>query len=135
LASLAVAFLDPIEGSAQVARAWIEIANRLPSTMKFLECTVNGQPGLVAQDNGETVTVFAFNVTAGRIKHLGSTQPRKAPSVERVGDGATDVTPVWPNGEVPASSGAPHRWRRPGSGCPSSAGRASTQSARRRPGR
>lgn len=36
--------------------------------MTFLERTVNGQPGLVAQQNGVTVTVFAFHITGDRIK-------------------------------------------------------------------
>ena len=67
---LAVAFLHPIEGGAQVARAWIEIANRAPSNMTFLERTVNGQPGLVAQQDGVIVTVFAFEVAGDRIKHI-----------------------------------------------------------------
>src|SRR6185369_7206629 len=43
---LVTAFLDPIEGSEQIARAWVEIANRAAGTMTFLERTVNGQPGL-----------------------------------------------------------------------------------------
>ncbi len=67
---LAIAFLHPIEGSEQIARAWIEIANRIPSTMTFLERTVNGQPGLVAVQDGVTVTVFAFDVAGDRIKHI-----------------------------------------------------------------
>ena len=50
----------------------VEIANRTPSNMTFLERTVNGQPGLVAQQDGVTVTVFAFDI-AGRPDqaHLG----------------------------------------------------------------
>jgi RNA polymerase sigma-70 factor (ECF subfamily) len=67
---LAVAFLSPIEGGEQIARAWIEIANRAPSNMTFLERTVNGQPGLVAQQDGVTVTVFAFDVAGDRIRHI-----------------------------------------------------------------
>ena len=67
---LAITFLDPIEGSEQIARAWIEIANRVPSTMTFLERTVNGQPGLVAQQDGVTLTVFAFDVAGDRIRHI-----------------------------------------------------------------
>jgi RNA polymerase sigma-70 factor (ECF subfamily) len=35
-----------------------------------LTYTVNGQPGLVAQQDGVTVTVFAFDVAGGRIKHI-----------------------------------------------------------------
>jgi RNA polymerase sigma-70 factor (ECF subfamily) len=67
---LATTFLRPIEGGEQIAGAWIEIANRAPSNMTFLERTVNGQPGLVAQQDGVTVTVFAFNVAGDRIRHI-----------------------------------------------------------------
>jgi RNA polymerase sigma factor (sigma-70 family) len=67
---LATTFLRPIEGSEQIARAWVEIANRAPGSMRFLERAVNGQPGLVAQQGGVTVTVFAFDVAGGRIKHI-----------------------------------------------------------------
>jgi RNA polymerase sigma-70 factor (ECF subfamily) len=67
---LAITFLGPIEGGQQIARAWIEIANRAPSNMTFLERTVNGQPGLMAQQDGVTVTVFAFDVAGDRIRHI-----------------------------------------------------------------
>jgi RNA polymerase sigma-70 factor (ECF subfamily) len=67
---LAVTFVDPIEGGEQVAAAWIEIANRATSGTRLLERTVNGQPGLVAQQDGITVTVFAFDVADDRIKHI-----------------------------------------------------------------
>lgn len=67
---LATTFLRPIEGGEQVARAWAEIASRAPSNMTFLERTVNGQPGMVAQQDGVTVTVFAFNIAGGKIKHI-----------------------------------------------------------------
>jgi RNA polymerase sigma-70 factor (ECF subfamily) len=67
---LALSFLHPIEGSEQIARAWVEIANRAAGTMTFLERTVNGQPGLVAQQDGRTVTVFAFDVAGDRIRHI-----------------------------------------------------------------
>jgi RNA polymerase sigma-70 factor (ECF subfamily) len=66
----ALSFLHPIEGSEQIARAWVEIANRAAGTMTFLERTVNGQPGLVAQQDGRTVTVFAFDVAGDRIRHI-----------------------------------------------------------------
>ena len=67
---LAAAHLRPIEGSEQIARAWVEIANRAAGTMTFLERTVNGQPGLVAQQDGRIVTVFAFDVAGDRIRHI-----------------------------------------------------------------
>jgi RNA polymerase sigma-70 factor, ECF subfamily len=67
---LATSFLHPIEGGEQIARAWVEIANRAAGIMTFLERTVNGQPGLVAQQDGRTVTVFAFDVAGDRIRHI-----------------------------------------------------------------
>ena len=66
---LATTFLRPIEGGEQIARAWVEIANRgAQSNMTFLERTVNGK--LVAQQDGVTVTVFAFGIAGDRIKHI-----------------------------------------------------------------
>ncbi|HTA07396.1 MAG TPA: RNA polymerase sigma factor SigJ [Streptosporangiaceae bacterium] len=64
------AALVPIKGGEQIARYVFEIASRAPSNLAFLECTVNGQPGLVAQQNGITVTVLAFDVAGDRIKHI-----------------------------------------------------------------
>ncbi|MDA0647046.1 RNA polymerase sigma factor SigJ [Nonomuraea ferruginea] len=67
---LATTFLHPIEGGGQVARALVEIADQKPGDVTILERTVNGQPGLVAQQNGVTVTVFAFEVAGDRIKRI-----------------------------------------------------------------
>jgi RNA polymerase sigma factor (sigma-70 family) len=66
---LVSAELRPIHGGEQVARAVIDVAGRTPNLM-ILERTVNGQPGLVAQQDGATVTVFAFDVAGNRIKHI-----------------------------------------------------------------
>ncbi|MCO6008924.1 RNA polymerase sigma factor SigJ [Actinoallomurus purpureus] len=66
----AMTFLHPIEGGEQIAHAWVELARRRPGNMTLLERTVNGQPGLVAQQDGVTVTVFAFDVAGDRIKHI-----------------------------------------------------------------
>jgi RNA polymerase sigma-70 factor (ECF subfamily) len=66
----ATAALHPIEGVAQVARYLADLADRTPSTITFLERTVNGQPGLVSQQDGVTVTVFAFDLAGGQIKHI-----------------------------------------------------------------
>ena len=66
---LASAALRPIEGGEQIARYVADLADRAPS-LTILERTVNGQPGLVAQQDGVTVTVFAFAVAAGRITHI-----------------------------------------------------------------
>ncbi|MFF4554450.1 hypothetical protein [Streptomyces sp. NPDC001422] len=38
--------------------------------MVFLERTVNGQPGLVAELDDAIVTVFALDVADERIKHI-----------------------------------------------------------------
>jgi RNA polymerase sigma factor (sigma-70 family) len=64
------AALRPIEGGEQIARYAVDIASRAPSDLTILERTVNGQPGLVAQHDGVTVTVFAFDVAGDRIKHI-----------------------------------------------------------------
>jgi len=66
----AITFLQPIEGSEQIARAWIEIANRATGNMVLLERMVNGRPGLVARQDGVTVTVFAFDVADDRIRNI-----------------------------------------------------------------
>jgi RNA polymerase sigma factor (sigma-70 family) len=66
---LAPAELRPIEGGEQIARVYVDIAGRAPD-VTMLERTVNGQPGLVAQQDGVTVTVFAFDIAGDRIKHI-----------------------------------------------------------------
>src|SRR4051794_30319391 len=66
---LARAHLAPIEGSEQIARAYVDIAGLAPN-LTILERTVNGQPGLVAQVDGATVTVYAFDVVDDRIKRI-----------------------------------------------------------------
>ncbi|WP_327092403.1 RNA polymerase sigma factor SigJ [Nonomuraea sp. NBC_01738] len=66
---LAGALLHPIEGGERIARAWIDILGQAPG-LTFLEHTVNGQPGLVAQQDGITVTVYAFDISGERIKHI-----------------------------------------------------------------
>jgi RNA polymerase sigma-70 factor (ECF subfamily) len=67
---LASAELRPIEGGEQIARYLVDLAGRAASNVTLLERTVNGQPGLVAQRDGVTVTVFAFAVAGDRIKHI-----------------------------------------------------------------
>ncbi|MBO0816643.1 MAG: RNA polymerase sigma factor SigJ [Actinobacteria bacterium] len=67
---LATAALSPIEGAGQIARYLTDLARAAPGAVTFLERTVNGQPGLVAQLDGVTATVFAFEVAAGRISRI-----------------------------------------------------------------
>ena len=66
---LATAALRPIEGGEQIARYAVDIAGRVPG-LTILERTVNGLPGLVAQQDGITVTVMAFDVAGDRITHI-----------------------------------------------------------------
>ena len=67
---LAPAALRPIQGVDQVARYLADLAARAPGNLMFLERTVNGQPGLVAQQDGVTMTVLAFHIAGDRIKHI-----------------------------------------------------------------
>ncbi len=67
---LVTAALHPTEGGEQIARYLVDLASRAPSNVTILERTVNGQPGLVAQQDGVTVTVFAFDVAGDRITHI-----------------------------------------------------------------
>lgn len=64
-----VAELRPIEGGAQIARICVDIAGRAPD-LTIVERTVNGLPGLIAQQDGVTVTVLAFDIAGDRIKHI-----------------------------------------------------------------
>lgn len=66
---LAKAHLLPLEGGDEIARAYVDIASRAPG-LTVLERTVNGQPGLVAQLDGVTVTVYAFDIVDGRIRRI-----------------------------------------------------------------
>ncbi|TQS43016.1 RNA polymerase sigma factor SigJ [Cryptosporangium phraense] len=63
-------FLEPIEGATAVAQAWLELADRADDHTAIVERTVNGQPGLVAEHDGVTATVFAFGFTGDRIGRI-----------------------------------------------------------------
>jgi RNA polymerase sigma factor (sigma-70 family) len=63
------ALLHPIEGGAHVARTLVEFAS-LAFTLTILERTVNGQPGLVIQQKGDTFAVMAFDIANDKIKHI-----------------------------------------------------------------
>ena len=67
---LVSAALRPVEGAEQIARYLVDLADRAPGNVTILERTVNGQPGLVAQQDGVTVTVFAFDIAGDRINHI-----------------------------------------------------------------
>ena len=61
--------LRPIEGGAQVARFFVDVADRA-FELTILERSVNGQPGLVVQHDSVTVMVMAFGIAGDRIKHI-----------------------------------------------------------------
>ncbi|WP_303757421.1 sigma factor-like helix-turn-helix DNA-binding protein, partial [Nocardia mexicana] len=63
------AALHPVEGGERIARYLLDLAVRVPG-MTILDRSVNGQPGLVLQHGGSTVTVMAFDVAYGRIRHI-----------------------------------------------------------------
>jgi RNA polymerase sigma factor (sigma-70 family) len=66
---LASAVTRPVEGGEQIARAYVDFASRAAG-LKMLERMVNGQPGLVVQQDGVTVAVAAFDIADDRIKHI-----------------------------------------------------------------
>ena len=63
----------PIEGGGLVARYLADLARAARGNVRLLERSVNGQPGLVAQLDGVTVAVYAFEVAGDRIKHIWAT--------------------------------------------------------------
>ena len=67
---LAQAALRPIEGGERVARYLADIARAAPGNVRLLERTVNGQPGLIAQQDGVTVAVYAFDFAGDQITRI-----------------------------------------------------------------
>jgi RNA polymerase sigma factor (sigma-70 family) len=67
---LVAAALHPIEGREQIGAYLANLRHLRPAGLIMLERTVNGQPGLVMQQDGVTVTVFAFGITDGRITRI-----------------------------------------------------------------
>jgi len=64
------AAVRPIEGGQQVARYLAAIAHATPGNVIRLERTVNGQPGLVAERDGLTVAVYAFDIAGDQITRI-----------------------------------------------------------------
>lgn len=61
--------LRPVDGSERIAQYLIHIADKAPG-LTLLERTVNGLPGLVAQQAGVTMTVAAFSLADDRISRI-----------------------------------------------------------------
>jgi RNA polymerase sigma-70 factor (ECF subfamily) len=69
----AVAALQPVVGGERVARYLAEIADnvaRADRRITFLERTVSGRPGLVAEQDGAVIGVYAFDIAGDRIRHI-----------------------------------------------------------------
>jgi hypothetical protein len=60
----------PIEGGEPIARYVIDLASKAPAGLTMLERSVNGQPGLIAQLDGVTVAVYAFEFASDRITRI-----------------------------------------------------------------
>ena len=67
---LVSAALGPIHGSKRIARYLADLAGRAPGPLAILERTVNGQPGLVVQQDGITAAVLAFDIAGDQIRHI-----------------------------------------------------------------
>ncbi|MFF5295934.1 RNA polymerase sigma factor SigJ [Paractinoplanes globisporus] len=60
----------PLEGADRIARAYAGIAAHASPAITLLERTVNGRPGLIVQQGGVTVTVYAFDIAGDRIQRI-----------------------------------------------------------------
>ncbi|MEV0761693.1 RNA polymerase sigma factor SigJ [Nocardia sp. NPDC050435] len=65
----AATFPEPIHGGEQIAHTLARVAAHV-GTLHLLERTVNGQPGLVAEDGGRIVSVYAFDIVGDRITRV-----------------------------------------------------------------
>ena len=61
--------LHPVEGAERIMRSLILLGERFRN-QTILERTVNGQPGLVAQQDGVTTSVYAFEIVGDRIRRI-----------------------------------------------------------------
>jgi RNA polymerase sigma-70 factor (ECF subfamily) len=66
---LVSAVIGQVEGGERLAQLYVDLLDRTPD-LTLSERTVNGQPGLVAEQGGITVTVLAFDFEGDRIKHI-----------------------------------------------------------------
>lgn len=70
----APAFVEPLVGRDAVLAVWLQLAEHI-GEMTLHERPVNGQPGLIAtQQDGTTVSVYAFDIVDGHIRHIWVTR-------------------------------------------------------------
>ncbi|ACU77517.1 RNA polymerase, sigma-24 subunit, ECF subfamily [Catenulispora acidiphila DSM 44928] len=67
---LVTTHVEPIVGGVEIARAYAELAGVVHGHTTFVECSVNGLPGLAALREGRTVSVFAFEIAGERIRRI-----------------------------------------------------------------
>ncbi|WP_043624099.1 RNA polymerase sigma factor SigJ [Nonomuraea candida] len=67
---LVTAVPRPLEGAEEVARFFAARRPGAGSGLTLVECTVNGQPGLVGRQDGVAVTVMAFDIADDRITRI-----------------------------------------------------------------
>lgn len=59
----------PVEGHHRVAAVLVHLAD-LAGRLDLLERTVNGQPGLVAMNGSQVLTVYAFDIEGSHIRRI-----------------------------------------------------------------
>jgi len=69
IGDLPAALPGRIQGAEQIARTSLAVASLVPG-MTLLERTVNGQPGLVARQDGVTMAVYAFEIAGEKITRI-----------------------------------------------------------------
>jgi len=67
---VAHAALRPIEGGERVARYLADLSLTAAGNIRLAERTVNGQPGLIAQQDGVTIAVYSFEIAGDRITRM-----------------------------------------------------------------
>ncbi|GID79438.1 RNA polymerase sigma24 factor [Paractinoplanes deccanensis] len=60
----------PLRGREEIAAYLTMLFHSLTGSQRVVERPVNGRPGLVIEEAGVTVTVMAFEVAAGRVRHV-----------------------------------------------------------------
>ncbi|MFD9504280.1 hypothetical protein [Streptomyces sp. NPDC060035] len=101
----------PLEGAEHLARGLVDLTGR-PADVTMLERTVNGRPGLVAQQDGVIVTVYAFDIAGDRITHIWAVRNPEKLRPWTVGH-STETKPARPHPWPDPRNLEPIRPRRP----------------------
>ena len=60
----------PIEGGERIVRYALELASRMASGARLREALVNGEPGLVIEQDGAVGAVLSFGIGDGRVRRV-----------------------------------------------------------------